>query len=570
MAETENPNPETGGVFVPDPARADAATGKTFELGLIMAGAISAGAYTAGVVDFLIEAMDAWEAAKAAPGFDGPMHDVRLKVMTGASAGAMTSAIAAVSLYGEIDPVRDVDNPPPPERNRLYDSWVKRVDIANMLGTEDIERDGRLVSVLDASSLDGIANGSLTVPRRAVPRKWVSDPLAVFLAVSNLRGVPYGFTLHGGDGASVYGMTAHKDHMGFSVSPSRAEIAATRLLDPAEAPGADWPVLAEAALASGAFPVGLRSRALSRPWVDYADRVRSRHPLFADDPDEESYGFLCVDGGMIDNEPLELARNYLAGGGRNPRAGEAANRAVIMIDPFPNKVSLADDNSAKDGVLDIVGAIFGALMNQARFKPEELALAESDENYSRFMISPTRFDADKKRIEPAMASATLGGFGGFLSEQFRRHDFQLGRRNCQRFLARHLTLPETNPVFDGWQGDGTRDDWYIRDNDGVFDRVSDTDDTRLLPIIPLMDAVANPVPQYTPPQAATVDMDALEEQIAARTKAVGAVLIDRDLRDILGYSAFRWTARRLFNWRVAPKVAERARDYIVRELDVLR
>ena len=100
--------------------------------------------------------------------------------------------------------------------------------------------------------------------------------------------------------------------------------------------------------------------------------------------------------------------------------------------------------------------------------------------------------------------------------------------------------------------------------------MSDTDDTRLLPIIPLMDAVANPVPQYTPPQAATVDMDALEEQIAARTKAVGAVLIDRDLRDILGYSAFRWTARRLFNWRVAPKVAERARDYIVRELDVLR
>jgi hypothetical protein len=29
----------------------------------------------------------------------------------------------------------------------------------------------------------------------------------------------------------------------------------------------------------------------------------------------------------------------------------------------------------------------------------------------------------------------LGGFGGFLDEKFRAHDFQLGRRNCQKFLS---------------------------------------------------------------------------------------------------------------------------------------
>jgi hypothetical protein len=32
-----------------------------FELGICMAGAVSAGAYTAGVMDFLIEALDTWE-----------------------------------------------------------------------------------------------------------------------------------------------------------------------------------------------------------------------------------------------------------------------------------------------------------------------------------------------------------------------------------------------------------------------------------------------------------------------------------------------------------------------------
>ena len=41
-------------------------TPKTFEIGLVMAGAVSAGAYTAGVVDFLIEALDTWDQARTA------------------------------------------------------------------------------------------------------------------------------------------------------------------------------------------------------------------------------------------------------------------------------------------------------------------------------------------------------------------------------------------------------------------------------------------------------------------------------------------------------------------------
>ncbi len=45
---------------------------RTFELGLVMAGAISAGAYTAGVLDFLFEALDAYNEEKQKPGWDGP------------------------------------------------------------------------------------------------------------------------------------------------------------------------------------------------------------------------------------------------------------------------------------------------------------------------------------------------------------------------------------------------------------------------------------------------------------------------------------------------------------------
>ena len=38
---------------------------KTIRLGVCMAGAVSAGAYTAGVVDYLIETLERWEQSKA-------------------------------------------------------------------------------------------------------------------------------------------------------------------------------------------------------------------------------------------------------------------------------------------------------------------------------------------------------------------------------------------------------------------------------------------------------------------------------------------------------------------------
>src|SRR5262249_30863752 len=79
------------------------AEAKTFEIGLVMAGAISAGAYRAGVMDFLLQALDEWEKAKAEG--DAPPHQVKLKVMTGASAGAMTAAITTAALCGDLSPV---------------------------------------------------------------------------------------------------------------------------------------------------------------------------------------------------------------------------------------------------------------------------------------------------------------------------------------------------------------------------------------------------------------------------------------------------------------------------------
>src|SRR4051812_10764820 len=71
-----------------------------FQIGLVMAGAVSAGAYTAGVVDFLIQALDQWHEGKRGDDPRCPRHNVSLKVMAGASAGGMSAAIAAAQ-FGE-------------------------------------------------------------------------------------------------------------------------------------------------------------------------------------------------------------------------------------------------------------------------------------------------------------------------------------------------------------------------------------------------------------------------------------------------------------------------------------
>src|SRR5258708_33698059 len=73
----------------------------TFKISINMAGAISAGAYTAGVLDFLTEALDAWYAAKRA-GQDVPIHDISIEAFSGASAGGMCAAISAGPLAEKV------------------------------------------------------------------------------------------------------------------------------------------------------------------------------------------------------------------------------------------------------------------------------------------------------------------------------------------------------------------------------------------------------------------------------------------------------------------------------------
>jgi hypothetical protein len=120
-----------------------------------------------------------------------------------------------------------------------------------------------------------------------------------------------------------------------------------------------------------------------------------------------------------------------------------------MIDPLPDDAGRTDPGmgTAPD-VVDALVSMFSTLRRQARFNPQEVMLAMHEDVHSRFLVSP--FREEKTGAQTDLASVGLGGFAGFLHEELRMHDFQLGRRNCQKFLRDHFVVHVDNPIVAPW------------------------------------------------------------------------------------------------------------------------
>jgi hypothetical protein len=541
-----------------------------FEIGLVMAGAISAGAYSAGVVDFLVETLDEWEKAKefarqhsADPkARECPMHEIKIKVMAGASAGGMTSGLAAGLLGMDYEPV--VTQPPPglpatPANNNLYRSWVNTIDIDPLLGSKDLDggANGPVQSVLDSSILLDIADNAFRFerPNARKSRPYVADPLHVFLTVTNLRGIPYPLDFANfaqSEKVKLYEMTMHADNMHFILSrdePPKEQGAFW--LKPYDFQNPEtWGLLQKTALATGAFPVGLAPILLKRlssqydvrhwphkgPYEEngrhYCEYWKAIPPQFEGNGQAFDYDFLCVDGGVMNNEPLDLANLVLSGPlGAEPVEGDKVTRAAIMILPFPNSTGFSRTYDGKTDLLHLLPTTFNSLISQARFKPSELAMANDPAVYSRFLIVPRRGFRSDGELEPfTIAGGSLGGFGGFLSRKFREHDYQLGRRNCQWFLKQYFTLPsegeKRNRLFDHWTPEA-RTKFAVRKS---------TDPSvvlPILPIIPLMGSAAPDVPAPAWPNFTEDEFKALRPKVKSRLARVVKALVDENIEGFL-------------------------------------
>lgn len=481
-----------------------------------MAGAVSAGAYTGGVMDYLLETLDLWEKAKQRnralgkdhPDYDHsiPMHDIEIDVMSGASAGGITAALTMLN-FADADyrPVNK-DNPDGKD-NRYYQSWVEMADdeksntLEKMLKSDDLKKGDIPNSLLNAKALEEIAQKAIKVDNPKEYPSYVSEDLDVIMTSTNLRGVNFrvGFkgnyknapiiTNHGG--YFRYRLENHRHKPGIPVGNDTYFVLSLNNKNHLKR-------LQTAALSTAAFPVGLPSREIEME-TEYIQRYKKH--IFGDRkgittilPEEPLYKFNSVDGGLINNEPFGVGIKILAQKNSSKRELASAKKmlkkalddryAVIMIDPLPSSESKLEYTHSKPNLKTVALGMLGTLRNQVMFNQDGIFDALDVDNYTNFLIEPVRKEnQDGKWVRTKnsdLASSPFHAFSGFIDRSFRHHDFHLGRLNCQDFLRYYLTIP----------AEQIKDKLGVEPHDEAFDRFfiyesgDETNGGKLFPIIP--------------------------------------------------------------------------------------
>ncbi|MFN8659144.1 MAG: patatin-like phospholipase family protein [Candidatus Obscuribacterales bacterium] len=538
-----------------------------FEIGLVLSGTVSAGPYTAGVIDYLIEALDAWYEAKRTGCSDIPTHNVLVRVVVGTSGGAMTASLLPGALYGDFQHFAQrssalVTN----SNNRLYWSWVEDIDMTDLLQRSDLNATENVCSVFDSTKIENIVDQIFDVDRlgKARPQPdWLDTELDIYIMVTDLTGVPYAIDMNG----AALGMRSHGSFLHFVLSPNLAPqsprpywLADTIWLNTAllrgSSPASNSQAgrqLKNAALASGAFPIGLKSRDLtvsrshyfSLPWMvpvspeEGCIVVRTIPPVKAWRTSEADYTFTAVDGGIVNNSAVEFARLSLRGSGmgRNPRFADQADKALIMITPFARQSS--PDVRPSD-IFSIAKAVVVAMLDQSRFKIDELRLALDEDVYSRFIISPSYSDRRGNTRRWPIYGELVGAFGAFVHKTFRKHDYLLGRRNCQQFLRNHFVLPSKHALFAGLSEEmKLRHAADVDEANGQPLLRSYTHSSRpdgpkeadyFVQVIPVINQTEEPLPaDFRVNPLAVVNWQGLEQAIGQRLDAVVQALVKQKL-----------------------------------------
>jgi hypothetical protein len=452
-----------------------ASENKTFHLGICMAGAITAGSYTAGVMDYLLETLERWQKQKDAnkiafdrgeplPYPDTPMYDVVIDVISGASAGGMCASITSAMLV-EGFTIDDVAN----KKSKMYKSWIELDDdgkdegtIKKMLETDDIDELG-FVSILNSKVLTNISRKAVKTLDEVKLPPYVDKKLDTILTLANLRGARYSINFRSYDKDKKHTMTLHRDFMHFKLDEKAGQ--QSDFLEMKYTNPNDIKLFQESAVATGAFPIGLRPRGLIRNSRYYYNKaavtvglsnLQSRLRIEFPKGDDSNYNSLNIDGGTFNNEPFGETERVLS-----IKAGKESgqdlehnktNRTILMIDPFPSNEQEIDSDDMKPGIEHVAPRIISSLREQSSFKTKDLLDALGDNNYLKYIIIPYKTES----TDP-LCCATIGAFGGFLYKGFREHDYDLGRRNCQQFLRKHFVLPydkandlNNNPIHQGW------------------------------------------------------------------------------------------------------------------------
>ncbi|MFN0212609.1 MAG: patatin-like phospholipase family protein, partial [Saprospiraceae bacterium] len=309
-------------------------TTPTLHLGITMAGAVSAGAYTAGVMDYLFEALQKWETAKKKEAKLSkkkkkiPPHCVQIDVIGGASAGGITAALTALTCFSGINPVTKLEpvkeKGDKPSNNLLFDTWVNLAGKKNMpeaifrmLQTDDLDGMNGIPALLNSKAIDDVAANAVNHVKSMPQSTWpafVADDLEILLTLCSLRGIPVGIDFNSGNNTWTTGpshqMAIHKQYARFttdenSVDTSRAMPVRLSIRETLEN-------FIHFAKATAAFPIGLEARqiSLSRNHIKHQFGTffgfdqKTLDKVFEESTVSDPFEFTSVDGGALNNEPF--------------------------------------------------------------------------------------------------------------------------------------------------------------------------------------------------------------------------------------------------------------------------
>jgi Patatin-like phospholipase len=154
-------------------------------LAVTVAGAVSLGSYEAGVLYEVLDAIAQHNAGVP------EASKILVDVLTGASAGGMSATVLAQKLMFEADSLAD------PYNNTLYRAWVQDIDIEGLLALQPDEDpshsilSSNLVETLSAKYL--CQRYSTHIPPAPVKHAAAAGAIRLGLALSNLNGIDYSY-----------------------------------------------------------------------------------------------------------------------------------------------------------------------------------------------------------------------------------------------------------------------------------------------------------------------------------------------------------------------------------------
>ena len=536
-----------------------------------MAGAVSAGAYTAGVMDYLIEALEEWEKRRGSK--HTPSHKVLISVIGGASAGGMTGMVTAAMVNYpkkpvQFDPSEKLLKTHP--ENKFYHSWVDLLGndmLSKMLNQADIEKHKRVDALLNGSFIDEIADRTFAnneqewLPTPA----YFADQLKLFTTLTNLEGLKYNIAFNSDISKKNYNMAVHNDYACFNLNASDYQLGWIPLNFK---DGLNCAIAKNAAMATGAFPIGLSSRVLQRPLASILENPwLNKTNNTINQSSDEIYTTQNVDGGLINNEPFEKVRELFSTitqqyDAKLQNAFDAFKSTVLMIDPFPSE--LPSTFKIDQQLFSTIGYTLNAMTQQMRAKPVPLIDAMASDKAGQFLIAPTRHHMVElqkgKKVEgsSAIACGAFDGFSGFMNKEFRIHDFYLGRYNCEMFLRNYFTIPakdlDAHPIFsEGYKGIDKR----------AFKSFHD-DAYQIIPIFSKIDKGYYPMPVFSSGnQWPSVDANMVKQFEPAIKKRIEAILLYAF--PVAGFWGF--ILRLATKWLLSRKIGQKLVELITGSLE---